>query len=120
MTAEEALPSGAEFEDFCRELDSFISGYFYALGSEEEPAYARGDFFGERTEAIYFKDRAQLTERFVRAVQRWLAAPRRSNWRVLIPGEKLEENYIVIYDELIVLAPAIGTLSNAIAEKKKA
>ena len=112
----ETPPTGDEFDVFCCELESFMSGYFYALGSETEPAYTGGDFFGERTEAIHFRNRSQLTEQLVRAIQKWLTAPRRNNWRVLVPGKHLQNNYIVIYHDLVVLAPTIDTIANAIVE----
>ena len=117
MTEEEVVPTGDEFEEFIDQLDSFLSGYFYALGYEDEPAYARGDFFWERTEAVYFTERSQLTQEFVRAVQRWLSAPRRNNWRVLIVGKETEDNFIVIYHDAIVLNPTIRSLEDAITER---
>lgn len=88
--------TGAEFEAFFRELDSFISGYFYALGFRNEPAYAQGDYLGERTDAIHFTDRVHLTQTFVLATQHWLSAERRHPWRVLIVGKNWDDNYIVI------------------------
>jgi hypothetical protein len=112
LDAEEEAPSGDEFERFSEAL----SGFYFALGAHEAPANARGDFSGERTEAVYFKDRTRLTEDFVRAVQKWLSVPRRSNWRVLVVGQKRDNNYIVIYDDCVVLAPEADSISDAIYE----
>jgi hypothetical protein len=108
--------TGGEFEGFFRELDSFLEGYFYALGLSEMPAYAQGNFFGERTEAIHFYERSSLTPAFVRALQRWLSAERRQPWRLLIVGTRLEENYIVVYHDTVVTAPKVRSLEAAIAE----
>ena len=116
MIDAEDYPTGNEFEGFCEELESFLDGYFLALGLEDAPAYAQGDFFGEQTEAVHFEDRAHLSERFVQAIQHWLSAPKRSNWRVLIPGNRRSENYIVVYNDAVVLAPEIKSLSEAISE----
>jgi hypothetical protein len=111
--------TGAQFEGFFRELDSFVGGFFFALGRADLPAYAQGDFFGERTEAIHFTDRGSLTPAFIRAVQRWLSAERRQPWRVLIVGAKWDDNYIVIYHDAVVTAPSIRSLDAAIAENGK-
>lgn len=116
MTEVEDYPVGNEFEGFIEELDSFLEGYFLAFGLKDVPAYAQGDFFGERTEAVHFTDRSHLSERFVQAMQQWLSAPKRSNWRVLIPGERLEDNYIVVYAGVVMLAPDVESLSEAISE----
>ena len=116
MDPEEEEPRGDEFEEFSDGLSSFMDGYFFALGLGTVPAYARGDFFWERTEAIYFTDRTHLSEKFVHAVQRWLSVPRRSNWRVLIVGEKRDDNYIVVYEDAVVLAPGVESIPDAIYE----
>jgi len=117
LSDQDATPKSGEFEQFTNELDSFLSGYFFALKHRKAPAYARGDFFGERTEAVYFYDRQALTADFVTAVQKWLSVERRQDWRVLVPGEKLEDNYIVIYFDAIVLSPKRTSLAAAITEK---
>lgn len=117
LSDNEPAPSGHEFERFTGELDSFLSGYFFALKHPEAAAYTRGDFFSECTEAIYFNDRKALTVDFVGAVQKWLSAERRQNWRVLVPGAKLENNYIVIYHDTVVLSTRAQSLTAAILEK---
>ena len=116
MNPEEEEPRGDEFEEFHDGLSSFMDGYYFALGLDTVPAYARGDFFWERTEAIYFTDRTHLSEKFVRAVQKWLSVPRRCNWRVLIVGEKRDDNYIVVYEDAVVLAPGFEAIPDAIYE----
>src|SRR5688572_32745775 len=88
MKEGESAPTGDEFERFTEELDSFLEGYFSALGLRNMPAYAQGDFFYERTEAIHFGDRKYLTKKLITALQKWLSAPRRRNWRIVIPKER--------------------------------
>lgn len=116
MSEHESPATGAEFETFTRELDSFLSGYYLALGLDEPPAYVRGDFFWERTDGVYFSDRTKLSSAFIRAVQKWLFAERRSNWRVIIPGKKHDDNLIVIYSDSIALSPKVRSLVTAITE----
>jgi hypothetical protein len=106
-------PSGAEFEEFCRELESFVEGYFLGLGLKTTPCYVQGDFFNERTEAVHFK-RPFLTQTFIRALQRWLSAPRRSNWRILIPGR--DDRFIVVYHDVVAISPDARSLASALRD----
>jgi hypothetical protein len=114
MKASEDAPSGNEFEAFTMELTSFLEGYFSALGRRSVPAYVQGDFFYERTEAIHFRRRSYLTAGLIRSLQRWLSAPRRRNWRILIPGES--DRFIVVYHDTVAISPDVRSLAYAIAD----
>jgi hypothetical protein len=81
------------------------------------PAYVQGDFFYERTEAIHFGKREHLTKRLIGALQKWLSAPRRCNWRIVIPnGRESEPRFIVVYYDKVVLSPEVRRLDAAIAD----
>ena len=118
MKATEDTPSGNEFEAFTMELTSFLEGYFSALGLRSVPAYAQGDFFYERTEAIHFRRRSHLTAGLIRSLQRWLSAPRRRNWRIVIPGEG--DRFIVVYHDTVAISPDARSLEYAIADTHNA
>jgi len=113
MKGDEAAPTGNEFESFCEQLDSFLEGYFWALGLKEVPAYAQGDFFYERTQVIHFKKPSHLTAKLIRALQKWLSAPRRNKWRVVIP--RPNDRSIVVYHDMIALSPHVRSLKQAIS-----
>ena len=102
MTIDAKPPRGSEFERFCDNLSAFLCGYFSALGIPKPPVYCQGDFFGERTEAIHFYDENAITSELIQALQNWLAAPCRNQWRIVIPArddqviyprETTEENW---------------------------
>ena len=97
MSNDEPPPCGDEFELFVESLDAFLDGYFYSKSVHDIPLYTRGDFFGERTEGIYFTDSSELTDHLLHSLQKWLGVPRRQNWRIVIPGEGANGNPIVIY-----------------------
>jgi len=113
MKATEDAPNGNEFEMFTMELTSFLEGYYSALGLRSFPAYAQGDFFCERTEAIHFRRRSYLTAGLIRSLQRWLSIPRRRNWRLVIPGEG--DRFIVVYHDTVAISPDTRSLAYAIA-----
>jgi hypothetical protein len=102
MSEEEACPSGAEYESFIDSLDAFLDGYFYSRGVYELPVHTAGDFYGERTEALHFSDGSALTEDLLTALQRWLRAPRRQNWRIVIPQKAIDGGDVVIYAKKIL------------------
>jgi len=115
MRETEDAPSGSEFEMFTMELSSFLEGYFSALGLRSFPAYAQGDFFHERTEAVQFRRRSYLTAELVHSLQRWLSTPRRRIWRVVIPGPS--DRCIVVYHDTVAISPDVPSLAYAITDK---
>jgi len=86
MHPDERLPTGGEYEAFVESLEAFIDGYFAGIDCVA-PIYCRGDFMGERTEAVFVECPFEGLSRFLLALSRWLAVPKRENWRVVLPAD---------------------------------
>jgi hypothetical protein len=95
--------SGDEFSSDTDEFDAFLEGFLHGAAVNTEAAYVLGDFFGERTHMVIMRTAEFPIERFCLAVKLWLSAPRRSNWRVFINGEKFSRNMWLVYDTLIMI-----------------
>ena len=102
MSKEEPEPTGIEFEEFSERLDAFLDGFFYARKIFDSPAYVRGDFLYERTEAIYFEKESDLASELASALAKWISTGRDENWRILIFPKDGSKDVLVIYSGQII------------------
>lgn len=101
-----------EYDQVYHEFDAFISHRIAASrGSSavfpDVPYYFRGNFTGDRTQQLDFRDFSELTPEFVRELQAELEHVRGGMWRIIIWAWTPEE-LIVVYPNVVCIDTALS------------